>query len=140
MADLGAVAGHPLDTRRQRSHRLERCVVRHRGRWKCPHVAERHRSEAPGGLAVSCGDAAANVQQRGAVDNPAAELIRRAVHVIFVAMNNFGDTDIGGFQYASAMRALTNAKSRSAAASMFFCSAAGVAPVTSYSTWSDTGP
>ena len=98
MPDLGAVARQPRDARRQRLHGLERRVVRHRGRWKRPHVAHRHRREAPGGLAVSRGDAAVNVQQRDAVDHPAAELVRRAVHVVFVAVNDFVDADIGGFR------------------------------------------
>src|SRR5262245_61739402 len=104
-----------------------------------------------------------NVQQRGAVDNPAAELVRRAVRMVFVAVNDFVDADIGGFrghdrnatgcgrrdhvidhtaapEYASAMRAFTNAKSRSAAARVFCSSAAGVAPAISYSRCSDVGP
>ena len=98
MPDLGAVARQPRDARRQRFHGLERRVVRHRGRRKRPHVAQRHRREAPGGLSVSRGDAAVNVQQRGAVDNAAAELVRRAVHVVFVAVNDFVDADIGGFR------------------------------------------
>ena len=96
--DLRAVARQPRDTRRQRFHGPERCVVRHHRGWKRPDVAQGHRCEAPGGLSVSRGDAAVHVQQRDAVDDAAAELVRRAVHMVFVAVNDFVDADVGGFQ------------------------------------------
>ena len=51
-----------------------------------------------GGLAVSCGDATVDVQQRDAIDDAAAELVRRAVDEVFVTVNDFGDADIGGFR------------------------------------------
>ena len=39
-----------------------------------------------------------NVQQRDAIDDAATELVRRAVDVVFVAVNDFVDADVGRFR------------------------------------------
>ena len=62
-------------------HRAEGRVVGHRARGERPHVAERHGAEAPGALAAARLHAAADVEQRDAVHDAAAELVGRAVDV-----------------------------------------------------------
>ena len=85
-------AGDALD---ERLHRREGGVVAQAARREGPHVAQRHRAEPAGRLAAARAHDALDVKERDAVNGRAAELDRRAVGVVLVAVANRLDADVG---------------------------------------------
>jgi hypothetical protein len=90
--------GNFRDTVGQGFHGPERGVIRHGFRGKSPDVAERHGSESLCRAAIPCMDGAADIQDRGAIDASAAELVGRAVTELFVIVRDFIDDDVSGLR------------------------------------------
>ena len=81
-------------------HRPKRRVVRHGFRGKRPDVAERHGSKSLRHPAIPCMDGAPDIQDRGAIDGSAAELVGSAIAELFVLVRDVVDEDIGGLRGA----------------------------------------
>ena len=97
MARLLVGSGQRGDAFDQGLHRPEGLLVGHDPRGKRPDIAKRHGAEAACRLAGSGADGAFDVDQRGAIASDAAELDRRAVDKVLVAVGDFLDADVGRF-------------------------------------------
>src|SRR5690606_2548119 len=94
VADLGAIGRHLSQMAGQHLHGVERQIARHPRRGERPHVAERHRPEAPGAPAIPRRDPAPYVEQRDAIDGAPAELVGRPVAVVHEAVPDVRDADV----------------------------------------------
>ena len=94
MPVLVAVGGDRAKGVGQRHHRAQTLVVRRLREG--PRVAERHRPEAPGLLAVAGAHAALHVEDRDAIHRAAAEHVRRAIGVSLERVRDLDDADVGG--------------------------------------------
>ena len=95
MRVFGESLGDPLDFAGQRLHGRESRVVRDVRGGERPHVPERHRGETFRRLAALRPQAAVHIQQRDPIHLLAAELVWRAVEVIFETGAQFLDAGVG---------------------------------------------
>src|SRR6516165_6091620 len=94
MAGFRVVASEVLNTLGQRFHGIESLSVSEDPRGERPHIAKRHRAEAPGSFATLGLDLDPDIEVRRRVEGDAAELDRRAIDEFFVAMFNRNDANV----------------------------------------------